>query len=199
MANEGFPDKRVYYTPTRLPEPLLKSMKEYCDHLQYDPGEVFSSDKQDEAAVRLDTRSSDVSWINWDEWIPGIMHSMLVSANQCLFKFDLRHFVDKIQSTVYRGGEKKDFYGWHVDGGRTHLVEGIEMERKLSISLLLSEPDEYEGGELQFSYYSKNHGTVKPPAGTGIIFPSWLPHRVKPVKSGVRRSLVAWMDGPLFK
>ena len=199
MMGEGFPDKRVYYTPTRLPRPLLESMKEYCDHLEYSAGEVYSSDQQDEADVRLDTRRSDVGWIYWDEWIPGIMHSMLVSANQCYFQFDLRHFKDKIQSTVYRGGEKRDFYGWHVYGGRTHEIDGIEMERKLSISLLLSEPDEYEGGELQFSYYHKNHGTVKPPAGTGIIFPAWLPHRVKPVKSGIRRSLVGWMDGPLFK
>ena len=86
-----------------------------------------------------------------------------------------------------------------IGGSGLYEIEGIEMERKLSISLLLSEPDEYEGGELQFSYYHKNHGTVKPPAGTGIIFPAWLPHRVKPVKSGIRRSLVGWMDGPLFK
>ena len=86
---EGFPDKRVYYTPTKLSKPLLESMKEYCDHLQYDAGEVFSSDDEDAAAVRLETRRSDVSWINWDEWIPGIMHSMLVSANQCYFQFDL--------------------------------------------------------------------------------------------------------------
>ena len=77
--------------------------------------------------------------------------------------------------------------------------EGIEMERKLSISLLLSDPDEYEGGELEFRYYDKNYAFVKPDAGTGVIFPSWLPHRVHPVKSGIRRSLVAWMDGPLFK
>jgi len=197
---EGFPDKRVYYTPTKLPKPLLESMKEYCDHLEYNDGEVFSSEDDDTAGVVLDTRRSKVAWINWDEWVPGIMHSMMVSANECYFQYDLRHFKDKIQSTVYNGGSKeKDFYGWHVDGGRTHEIEGIQMERKLSISLLLSDPDEYEGGDLEFRYYDKNYAIVKPDAGTGVIFPSWLPHRVHPVTSGVRRSLVAWMDGPLFK
>mgnify|MGYP001409010134 FL=1 len=198
--DEGFPDKRVYYTPTKLPETLIESMKEYCDQLEYQDGEVFGLKENDEAFVRLDTRRSKVAWINWDEWIPGIMHSMMISANECYFKYDLRHFKDKIQSTVYSGGgEHKDFYGWHVDGGRTHIIEGVEMERKLSISLLLSDPDEYDGGELEFRYYGDNYSFVKPDAGTGVIFPSWLPHRVHPVKSGVRRSLVAWMDGPCFK
>jgi PKHD-type hydroxylase len=194
---EGFPNKGVYYVPSKLPKYLIELMKGYCDNLNYSYGEVYAEDK-DNSIIRDSVRKSKVAWINFDEWIPGILHNMMISANQMHFKYDLRHFNGQIQSTVYEGGEKS-FYSWHVDGGRTGVFDGVEIERKLSISLILSEPDEYEGGELQFSYYSKHHSTGKPPAGTAVIFPSWLPHRVRPVKSGIRHSLVAWMDGPLFK
>jgi PKHD-type hydroxylase len=197
---EGFPNKRVYYIPSKLPKSLIDPMRDYCDHLEYGKGEVFgdSLDPNAPCVVRDSVRRSEVSWINFDEWIPSIMWGMVYSANELYFKYDLRHFNGSIQSTVYRG-ETNSFYGWHVDGGKVDELNGVELERKLSISLILSEPDEYEGGELQFSYYTKNHSTGKPPAGTAVIFPAWVPHRVRPVKSGVRRSLVAWIDGPLFK
>ena len=194
---EGLPNKRVYYIPSKLPKSLIGYMKDYCDSLEYGEGEVFGS-HDGPSVVRDHIRKSQVSWINFDEWIPSIMWGMVYSANEVYFKYDLRHFNGAIQSTVYNG-ESNSFYGWHVDGGTVDELNGVELERKLSISLILSEPDEYEGGELQFSYYTKNHSTGKPPAGTAVVFPSWLPHRVRPVKSGVRRSLVAWIDGPLFK
>lgn len=195
-AELAFPDKRIWFVPTQIPKPLLESMREYCDNLDHDTAKVFG-DTQDGEVTRPSVRKSDVAWIPWDEWIPGIIHNLMISANELHFKYDLRHFNTKIQSTVY--GKKGDKYGWHVDGGRTYDVDGVTCERKLSCSLLLSEPDEYEGGELQFSYYSNNFTRAKPPAGTAVIFPAWVPHRVTPIKSGIRRSLVAWMDGPLFK
>ena len=81
----------------------------------------------------------------------------------------------------------------------TLMILGSEPEIDLTVDELMESPDEYEGGELQFSYYSNNFTRAKPPAGTAVIFPAWVPHRVTPIKSGIRRSLVAWMDGPLFK
>ncbi|MDA8015328.1 MAG: 2OG-Fe(II) oxygenase, partial [Gammaproteobacteria bacterium] len=64
----------------------------------------------------------------------------------------------------------------------------------------LSDADEYEGGDFQM-HYVKAH----PPAdiirkrGTVLIFPSLLLHRVTPVTSGVRYSLVGWYVGPSWK
>ena len=70
--------------------------------------------------------------------------------------------------------------------------------RKLSMSLLLN--DEFEGGELEIANPLQMESfTVELKAGTVAVFPAWVKHRVKPVTSGTRYSLVAWMNGPQFK
>ena len=192
----SFTNKLTYNVPTQIPRELLESMKQFCDKKDHENAVVGPGGDWD-PSLDESVRKSDVYWINWDEWIPGIIHNMMIAANNAHFNYDLHHFDSTIQSTVYRG--QGSFYEWHVDNTSPYERNGQLMERKLSCSLILSDPDEYEGGELQFSYYSKCFESVKPPAGTAIIFPSWLPHRVRPLKSGVRRSLVAWMNGPLFK
>ena len=55
---------------------------------------------------------------------------------------------------------------------------------------------------IEFEFYNSSnykYEVMPTKTGTSIIFPSWVVHRVKPVKSGVRYSLVAWMNGPQFK
>ena len=190
----GFAERLYYFVPTKLPKEPIESMKDYCDHRDYESALVGPEGR---GRYEENTRKSEVSWINWDEWIPGIIHNMMISANNEIFKYDLTHFDSQIQSTVYEG--KGSYYSWHVDNNKPYERDGMWHERKLSCSLILRDPDEYEGGELEFSYYSKRFLRVKPDAGTAVIFPSWLPHRVKPLRSGKRRSLVAWMNGPMFK
>ena len=66
------------------------------------------------------------------------------------------------------------------------------------MSIQLTDPSEYEGGELQLK--SKNSiTTVSKKKGTIIFFPSFMLHRVTPVTKGVRHSLVGWITGPPFK
>ena len=102
-----------------------------------------------------------------------------------------------IQYTVY--DERDSHYKWHCDTGNTDLLNECE-SRKLSISLLLSNPDEYEGGEFQLQLCGRSDMiTMKPPLGHAIIFPSTSVHRVRPVKSGRRVSLVGWYGGPNFR
>ena len=98
-------------------------------------------------------------------------------------------FCDNIQYTTYDQSGK---YDWHMDfsAGRLSL-------RKVSISVLLNSPTEFTGGKFETL-------TVKAPAsadlhvGDAIMFPSYVTHRVTPVTSGQRRSLVAWICGPPF-
>ena len=66
--------------------------------------------------------------------------------------------------------------------------------RKISMTLLLSDPSEFKGGELQFMDKTKEIKDLK--QGQAIFFASFLRHRVAPVKKGVRRSLVMWFGGP---
>jgi len=165
-------------------------MVTYVESLHYQTASI-ANEVED-----LDVRSTSVSWIPWDEWIPGIIHNMMTCANKTHFNYDLTYFQSKIQSTIYYG-EKQDHYSWHVDNDDASICG--DMERKLSCSLLLSGPDEYDGGEFEIDYQPNLNKSIKPNKGDCIVFPAWVPHRVKPVTKGRRISLVAWMMGPMFK
>ena len=90
---------------------------------------------------------------------------------------------------AYAGGEH---YGFHVDGA-IRLVPGTNLSLRTDVSstLFLSEPDEYEGGELivQDTYGSHE---VKLPAGDLILYPSTSLHRVAPVTQGERVCSFFW-------
>jgi len=70
--------------------------------------------------------------------------------------------------------------------------------RKISLSLQLSEPSDYEGGELVLQAGDSERVAEKA-RGTLIAFPSFVLHRVRPVTAGVRKSLVIWVAGPEFR
>ena len=190
----AFAEKLVYSVPTELPDELVISMIKYVDEKRKIDSTIGHKSQDSKY------RSCKNAWLNWDTWIAGIMHNVMVSANKEFFNYDLTHFETQIQATFYDGATK-DFYTWHVDGGNEQLkVENNSLlERKLSCSLLLSDPEEYDGGELQFHYYNNFFYSTKPKKGESIVFPAWVPHRVRPVRKGSRISLVAWMNGPCFK
>ena len=175
--------------PSELPDELVFSIRSHLETLSYERVDIKSDVK--------DTRNSSLSWIGWNNWISGVIHNMMMFANAVHFKYDLHYFESNIQSTVYTS-EFNDNYSWHVDNSLSTYPSG-DHERKLSCSLILSDPDEYEGGQFQLHYHKNWSKIIKPPKGTAVIFPSWLPHRVRPVTSGKRISLVAWMQGPMFK
>ena len=195
MRDRAFAQKTLYICPTKLPNHLIESILDYTGNLPYKEATV------DFFKTKKDIRSTKVSFIPWDEWIPSLMMNCVLSANQNYFNYDLSHWDTPIQVSCYEGKDK-DFYTWHVDSGNNAMkprVHGELYERKLSCSLVLSDPDEYEGGELQFHYGKMFFESLKPEKGTAIVFPSWLPHRVRPVKKGRRVSLVGWMNGPAFR
>ena len=140
-------------------------------------------------------RQSQVYWLPVDHWVAGMMAHLVRSANDFYFRADITNWANPVQYTYYNG-DRGDFYGWHIDSAQSEIVRGDI--RKLSISLLLSDPDDYEGGELQLHRLDRLE-TLKPPLGTAIIFSSQTPHRVRPVKSGVRKSLVGWFGGPPWR
>jgi PKHD-type hydroxylase len=81
--------------------------------------------------------------------------------------------------------------------GRNVPIEMV-IPRKLSISLMLSDPSEYTGGDFEIMT-GKSPTQVLQPKGRAIAFPSYMMHRVTPIITGVRRSLVVWVLGPKFK
>jgi PKHD-type hydroxylase len=196
-----------YQIPSGLPELVLDSLIQQCEEAEdnlFDaavymgdaPRKKPTTDAEEKEKIITtveSVRKSKIYWIPTDHWIAGVMAHWVLEANRNLYGFDLTCWTDRIQYTVYG---KTSHYRWHNDSVPNDLFP--DLTRKLSISFILSDPDEYEGGEFQLM---NNNAlmTYKPPKGTAIIFPSTVTHRVRPVKSGVRKSLVGWYSGPHWK
>jgi len=147
----------------------------------------------------LDVRNSEISFIQFSEnkkWIFEKLRIATEYINENYFQFILDGF-DHIQYTKY--GKKNSHYDWHID---TKYGSGSwEIKRKLSASVFLSDESEYTGGKLEILRSSKNKplGNPRQERGSIVFFPSFLEHRVTKIKSGCRRSLVFWVEGPKFK
>ena len=125
------------------------------------------------------------------EWVYERMQAILQGANEQFYEYELSGFSDDFQYTVYHDTEG-GHYDWHMD------LTTQPFPRKLSMTVQLSDPDDYEGCDLQF-YGSRQLETAPRTRGSAIIFPSYVMHRVTPVIRGTRKSLVAWAAGPKFK
>jgi PKHD-type hydroxylase len=151
-----------------------------------------------------DVRSSSIKWIpqnhrSWT-WLYKRMIELSVEANDALWHFDLRTSLESIQYTEYYASEN-GHYDWHQDIGNGDLP----CKRKVSITIQLSESDEYTGGELLICTGSNGKGelssnkTCPRGKGVGVLFPSYMMHRVTPVATGTRKSLVLWVGGGHYR
>lgn len=139
-------------------------------------------------------RTSKVSWINNNSrtgWLYDRMAWIGRHLNGQFFDLDLYGFVEDFQYTEYTVGHH---YTWHMDKG----PESKSSPRKLSLVLLLSDPSEYEGGDLEI-FTGVNPVSLDKKKGIVHAFPSFVMHRVTPVTRGIRRSLVVWIAGPKFR
>ena len=170
-------------------------------------------------------RDSNISWLS-DQWIYDLIWPWVLKANNSAgWKYDF-DYAEPAQFTIYN---KDQFYGWHSDGPndihavKRRTIPGVYDEthvdkalfayadglmgkvRKLSITLMLSDPNNYEGGNLKFDrgehiknrYEEISGGMVN--QGSIVVFPSYKYHCVTPVTKGTRYSLVVWFNGRPMK
>lgn len=139
-------------------------------------------------------RNSKLKWLNHQNpdynWIYKKLLGMTMEANEELWHFNVTDILDNIQYTIYEGNG--GHYDWHMD-----LGSGIYSRRKISITVQLSESEDYEGGDLEFMI-GRDIKKAPRKKGTTVIFPSFFLHRVTPVTRGVRKSLVLWISGHPF-
>lgn len=138
-------------------------------------------------------RKSNVTWLYPNEeleWLFRRITDVVINLNERFYKFDLYGIVEGFQFTNYKAPDGK--YDKHVDRS---FNGGI---RKLSVSIQLTDPKEYEGGELKL-HESSTPTIMSKKQGTLILFPSFVLHEVTPVTKGERNSLVAWITGKNFK
>jgi len=166
------------------PEECLRLIADYTPHLK--PALVETMDLAQSASIR----KSSAVFVPPNEstnWVLKRLGKAVRKINDAVYGFDVSQFREGFQFTRYEVGE---FYGPHFDIGPGRLTE-----RKLSLTVQLSAPEDYTGGELiiypEF-VAAKDQGSM-------TVFPSFMCHNVLPVKTGVRYSLVSWLAGPPFK
>ena len=148
---------------------------------------------QDDKSTISEYRKSQIKWCpqteEW-EWVYRKLHNMIAESNNIMWKFDLSTMNEQIQYTEYYEGG--GHYDWHMDCGI-----GIQNQRKVSVTVQLSAPDEYEGGDLEFNIGKRM--TAQRNKGAAVIFPSFYLHRVTPVTKGTRKSFVLWVGGEPYR
>ena len=183
---------------TRIPEPLMKILIDDLDKVDEN---IFikSEVNPQNSKIKDNVRKSQHCWIPSTHWIGGFLWHFIKMANKDNFLYDISDIEnDLIQYTQYNKG---DFYKWHTDMDICDINEPDELVRKLSFTLQLTNDDEYTGGNLEFADFddSTYRFLVPKSRGTVIVFDSRTPHRVTPIESGIRKSLVGWVVGKRWR
>lgn len=132
-------------------------------------------------------RRSDVHMTR-DKDVSDILIDMCNEANNMAFGLNTNNEIT-CQYTTYKG-DVKGFYDWHMD---LHIGGDMATDRKVSIIVMLSDPREFEGGDLLIE-----RDVIELQKGSVIAFPSFLSHKVTEVTKGVRRTMVGWQRGAPF-
>jgi PKHD-type hydroxylase len=116
----------------------------------------------------------------------------MVSTNRAYYHYDL-YGTFEVQLLKYTSG---GHYNWHCDYDDTRKPYGV---RKISMSMQLSDPNDYTGGELELVDWGNRKITMGKDVGTVMIFDSRVPHKVTPIIEGVRYAIVSWAHGPALR
>jgi len=133
-------------------------------------------------------RRSDVSWMGVDkenEHIWKKLAETVARVNAQFFNYELTGFLEPAQLSTY-SEDDKGCYDWHVDTA----TKDSPTPRKLSMTLLLSSPSDFEGGEFQIKPNTNQAETAALSQGRAWFFPSYMLHRVSPVTKGVRKFML---------
>ena len=181
-------DPPYWFWDSTIPVSVCNSIIEYGKSFDSTQASIgFGEGKR----IDPNIRNSKIFFFENIHWINGITNQYCALANTSAWNFEISGQQDP-QFTIYRPGE---FYDFHSDQS-----DHAPVMRKLSVSINLSDPNTYEGGQFEmdlgegpFVLEEMNR------QGTVIVFPSDTWHRVTPVTKGVRYSLVNWFEGPGFK
>ena len=162
-----------------IPNELCDYIIDHIDDGIYEKGTTRSGNKQQIRNVNIQFNNTN--------WINALLNGYIRYANSENFHYNLSdRDIELAQISKYSEGE---YYGEHIDyGNHNHLT------RKLSLTVQLSDENDYEGGDLIF-YYGSDKDKAPRGKGSVIVFDSRLYHEVTPVTKGVRYSLVKWYHG----
>ena len=149
------------------------------------------------------TNNRDIAYLTPEtktKWLYDLLFPLVLQANHELFHFDIDIVTDPIHYVIYpapTGPQSNDggHLDWHMDIG-AYAVN----KRKLAMTVQLSDPRDYDGGDFEIWFGGSQEPTLVPrEKGDVIIFPAFCMHRVKPTTRGERRCLVFWTGGRPFR
>ena len=146
-------------------------------------------------AVNAQARRSEVDWLDNTpdtKWVFDKFADVALRLNAEHYRFDLTGFGEPLQLTHYDQADN-GMNGWHQD-------YGTRVSRKLSMTMQLTNPSEYEGGDFEFfNLVNFPDKEIIRKQGTILFFPSFLEHQATPVTKGKRNTLAAWFEGPKWR
>jgi PKHD-type hydroxylase len=166
----------------------LETIERYGDGLQQQQALLASGNAT--AQIRI-TRTAALTLKPDIKWLYDRMQGIIRRVNSQVYQFNLEGFAEAFQYTVYHGTEG-GHYDWHIDWGPNPV------QRKLSASVQLTDPGQYEGCDLEF-HGARGIEVAPRDRGAVIVFPAFIQHRVTPCTKGTRKAIVAWTTGPQFK
>lgn len=177
-----------YWFADAFSDEEVNEIHNYADQFQYTYGTVQTENNE----MNIDEiRTSKIKWFeptNDCAWLYNKIYKLANEANEACFKFRLHYANDRLQYTLYEG-DCEGKYDWHMDIGVNE-----NSLRKLSVVLLLTDPQDFDGGELQI-FTATNPESIPLKKGSIVFFPSFFLHRVTKVINGNRKSIVTWIGG----
>jgi PKHD-type hydroxylase len=187
LKNPDLSPSHIFLLEDVFTEEDLKLIEDYASSHELEPAGFYTEDEQTE-----EIRKTDVLWIEGNKQTEKLYQSiaqMVKVVNDNHFCWSLS-YIETLQYSEYNVGGHYDF---HFDAPLNSMDKD---NRKLSFSILLNSLDEYQGGELEIP--GRGYGKFKIEKNSALFFPSSIAHRVCPVTSGIRKSLVGWVRGPNF-
>ena len=183
--------KPYYFTQV-----VANRVMEMTDFLAQIPDLAYRDNTQsytDENGIeQINYRSCEIFIPDQSSVFYHAVKNVINDINIKYYQYDLSDKYD-IQILKYRPG---GHYEWHIDYG---VCWHPGLDRKLSISIQLSNESQYEGGELEIRNWKGDDVTAPRKLGSAIVFDSRVTHRAKPVTEGERIVLVGWASGPKLR
>jgi len=169
-----------------LPTKQCDYLIDQCKSVPAQKGAVFDE------SITNKHRNSTVRWVQDLPGITDLIWRYIWGANRDSFNIDVSAIFEA-QFAEYDATEEQ-YYAWHHD---IDWAQDSGYDRKLSIIIQLSDPEEYDGGDVEFNLFTPPEAFKK--RGSVLVFPSYLTHQVTPVTRGTRYSLVSWIEGPRWR
>lgn len=173
---------------SELPVSICEAIITEGKKLESTSGKVGGGSDNSEGSVDEKTRKSKVSFFDANNWISAICWKYMEIANR---NSGWNFSISGQQSPQFTIYDNDEFYDFHEDSS------GFQNDmRKLSMSISITNPDDYEGGNFEFENGIVPDSRLQ---GSIVVFPSFIKHRVSPVTKGTRYSLVNWFTGERFR